>query len=255
MLTRLPSEEILVPDQGRAVLTERAQFDDRARELEAKSPQEVLRWALDAYRGRIVISSSFGGPTSMVALDMAMAIDRTVPVSYIDTGLLFPETYALIENVERRYGIEVHAVSSDISVGDQARMYGDALWSRDPDVCCGIRKVAPQQAYLAQFDAWITGLRRDQGGWRAHTPVIDWDERFGLVKLNPLATWDSKRVWAYIYERDLPYNALNDNGYPSVGCVHCTRAVGAGENQRAGRWSGFGKIECGLHLVSDGEGI
>jgi phosphoadenosine phosphosulfate reductase len=218
-------------------------------------PQDVLRWAVETFRGRIVISSSFGGPTSMVVLDMALGIDPAVPVSYIDTGLLYPETYALIESVERRYGITVLAVRSEVSVGAQAAMYGDALWARDPDRCCGIRKIAPQQAFLAQYEAWVTGLRRDQGGWRAHTPVIEWDERFGLVKLNPLATWDAERVWAYVRERNLPYNALNENGYPSVGCVHCTRAVREGESQRAGRWSGFGKIECGLHLVSNGEGI
>lgn len=230
-------------------------FTQLADQLETQPPEAILRWAVEHYRGRIVLSSSFGGPTSMVVLDMLMRIDRSVPVSYVDTGLLFPETYALVGKVERRYGITVHAVATELTLGDQARLYGETLWSRDPDVCCGLRKVAPQERYLAHFDAWITGLRRDQSRSRTQTAVIEWDARFKLVKLNPLSAWTEERVWDYVREHDLPYNALNDNGYPSVGCIHCTRAVVAGEDGRAGRWAGFGKTECGLHVVAGGAGI
>ncbi len=231
------------------------QIEEVARELEERSPQEILRWAAGEYRDRLVLSASFGGPTGMVVLDMLMAIDRSVPVSYIDTGLLFPETYALIETVERLYGIRIEPVRSELSVADQASRYGDALWSRDPDACCSVRKVAPQSAFLARFDAWITGLRRDQSTDRARTPVVEWDRRFGLVKLNPLATWDARSVWAYVLEHDVPYNPLNDRGFASLGCTHCTRAIAAGEDSRAGRWPGREKTECGLHLVSGGEAI
>lgn len=226
-----------------------------AAELEIETPQAILGWAVDQYRDRLVLSSSFGGPTSMVVLDMLMRVDRSVPISYVDTGLLFPETYALVAAVERRYGITVRAVATSLTLGEQARVYGDALWSRDPDACCGLRKVEPQERFLGTYDAWITGLRRDQSRWRAQTPVIEWDGRFKLVKLNPLAAWTEEDVWGYVREHDLPYNALNDNGYPSVGCIHCTRAVTAGEDGRAGRWAGFGKTECGLHELSGGAGI
>lgn len=223
--------------------------------FEDASPEDVLRWATEEYRGRVVLSSSFGGPTSMVVLDMLMAMDRAVPVSYVDTGVLFPETYALIETVERRYGIRVQAVRSGLSLDAQAQAYGEALWARDPDACCGVRKIVPQSEYLAGFDAWITGLRRDQSAARENVRPVEWDRRFGMVKVSPLARWDAARVWTYVYEHDVPYNPLNDRGFPSVGCTHCTRAVGAGEDARAGRWSGFGKTECGLHVDSPGEGI
>jgi phosphoadenosine phosphosulfate reductase len=231
------------------------QLFEQDQELEGRSSEEILSWAVRQFPGRLVLSASFGGPTSLVVLDQLMAIDRSVPVSYIDTGLLFPETYELIAAVERRYGIAVQAVRSDVTLAKQAAAYGDALWSRDPDACCSIRKVAPQSTYLANFDAWITGLRRDQGASRKEVKVIEWDRNFGLAKLNPLASWDASRVWSYVLEHDLPYNPLNDRGYPSVGCTHCTRAIGAGEDPRAGRWAGTGKTECGLHVVSAGEAI
>lgn len=231
------------------------QLQEKAAELDDRSPQEILSWAVAEYRNRLVLSSSFGGPTSMVVLDMLMAIDRSVPVSYLDTELLFPETYALVEAVERRYGIRVHAIRSELSVDAQAAAHGEALWARDPNACCALRKVAPQRAYLAQFGAWITGLRRDQSSSRKRTSVVEWDQSFGLVKINPLATWDASRVWTYVAAHALEYNALNDRGYPSVGCVHCTRAISAGEDARAGRWSGSAKTECGLHEVAGGGGI
>jgi phosphoadenosine phosphosulfate reductase len=243
-----------MPGQNNTAL-QSAYVVEKARELERQSPPEVLRWAVRAYRGRIALSSSFGGPTSMAILDMLMEIDRSVPVSYLDTGLLFPETYALVEEVERRYGIAVTPVRAELSLRDQAAAHGDALWARDPDACCGLRKVAPQKAYLARFDAWITGLRRDQGRTRAATPILEWDAAFGLVKCNPLATWDDERVWTYVRERGVPYNALNDRGYRSIGCTHCTRPVAPGEDARAGRWAGTSKTECGLHDVTAGDGI
>jgi phosphoadenosine phosphosulfate reductase len=219
--------------------------------LEGRSPQEILAWALERYRDRIVLSCSFGGPTTMVVLDMLMKLDARVPVSFIDTGLLFEETYALIERVAKHYGIEPVAVRSPLSVAEQAERHGEALWAREPDACCAIRKVAPQREFLAGYDAWITGLRRDQSKGREDIPVAQWDDQFGLVKISPLAAWNERQVWEYVYNHDVPYNPLNDQGYPSVGCTHCTRAVLAGEDKRAGRWSGQLKSECGLHAAME----
>lgn len=221
-----------------------------ARELEERSPQEILAWALDTYSPRITLACSFGGPSGMVLLDMVMQAAPATPVFYLDTGFLFPETHQLIAEAERKYGISPQAVQPQLSVAQQATKYGEALWERDPDRCCDLRKVIPQHQALQSFDAWITGLRRDQASTRKATPVIAWDHKFGLVKIAPLARWDERAVWRYIYEHDVPYNKLHDQGYPSIGCTNCTRPVVAGEDLRAGRWSGFTKTECGLHTNS-----
>lgn len=225
-------------------------FDQLAHDMEDCSPQEILAWAIDTYRPRITLACSFGGPTGMVLLDMVMQIARATPVFYLDTGFLFPETHQLIEETQRRYGITLQAVRPQLTVAGQAAGYGEALWERDPDRCCELRKVIPQQEALKGFDAWITGLRRDQASTRQATPVVAWDKKFGLVKLCPLARWDERAVWRYIFDHDVPYNQLHDQGYPSIGCTNCTRPVSPGEDLRAGRWSGFTKTECGLHTTT-----
>ena len=218
-----------------------------ARELEASPPQEILAWALATYKPRITLACSFGGPSGMVLLDMVEQIDPSIPVFYLDTRLLFPETYALAKEASQRYGITPRAVRPSLSVSQQAEQYGDALWARDPDRCCELRKVIPQHRALKGFDAWITGLRRDQSATRSLTPAVQWDSKFGLVKINPLVNWGEREVWQYIAAHQVPYNPLHDRGYPSIGCIHCTRPVTQGEDLRAGRWSGFEKTECGLH--------
>jgi len=222
-------------------------LEEAARKLEAESPQAILQWAIETYRPRIVLACSFGGPTGMAALDMVMSIDRTTPVYYLDTGLLFPQTYALIERVRERYGISPIGAAPELSLAQQSQTYGPNLWERDPDLCCSLRKVAPQKTFLASYDAWVSGIRRDQATTRATTPVVQWDERFGLVKINPFASWDERMVWTYVRAHDLPYNGLHDREYPSLGCIPCTRAIKPREDQRAGRWDGFTKTECGLH--------
>jgi phosphoadenosine phosphosulfate reductase len=184
----------------------------------------------------------------MVLLDMVMQLEPATPVFYLDTGFLFPETHQLIAEATSKYGISPVAVHPALSVAEQAAQYGEALWARDPDRCCELRKVTPQRQNLKGFDAWITGLRRDQTATRQATPVVQWDRKFGLAKINPLATWDEREVWRYIAAHDVPYNRLHDQGYPSIGCTNCTRPVAAGEDARAGRWSGFTKTECGLHV-------
>lgn len=222
-------------------------LEHAAHELAGRSPQQILAWALQTYRPRITLACSFGGISGMALLDMVMCLDSSTPVFYLDTGLLFPETYELIRTASERYGIIPRAVRPELTVAQQAAIHGEALWARDPDRCCALRKVAPQREALAGFDAWITGLRRDQGATRRATPVVQWDHKFGLVKVNPLAAWSERDVWTYVVAHDVPYNPLHDQDYPSIGCTHCTRPVAAHEDPRAGRWSGFAKTECGLH--------
>ena len=177
---------------------------------------------------------------------MASQIDPSVRFFYLDTDVLFPETHETRELLEERYDISFHRYSS-ITLEQQSGLYGDALWSRDPDACCGIRKVDPMRSALAAVDCWVSGIRRQDSQSRASAPKFAWDKRFGLWKLNPLADWSEKDVWRYIHENDIPYNPLHDQGYPSIGCTHCTRKPGAGEDARAGRWAGTSKTECGLH--------
>jgi phosphoadenosine phosphosulfate reductase len=219
-----------------------------ASETGEESPQAILRWAIEAYQGRIVLACSFSGPTGMVALDMAMEIDRSLPVYVLDTCLLFPQTYALVERTAERYGIEPIFVRATISLEEQERRYGAALWDRDPDACCRLRKVEPQREFLRGYSAWITGIRRDQTPERGRLRPVAWDETFDIVKIAPFAGWDEAQVWSYVREHDLPYNELHDAGYPSIGCIPCTRAVGATGNLRDGRWPGRCKTECGLHV-------
>jgi phosphoadenosine phosphosulfate reductase len=138
-------------------------------------------------------------------------------------------------------------VKSLLTPDRQAELHGDALWAKDPDLCCQLRKVEPLTRVLRSFDAWITGIRRDQAPSRASAGVIEWDQKFGLVKVNPLARWSWADVWTYLRIHEVPYNPLHDQNYPSIGCTHCTAPVSSGEDLRAGRWKNFAKTECGLH--------
>jgi phosphoadenosine phosphosulfate reductase len=231
-----------------AVVPTREELEQLSREFETYSPQRVMEWAVQTYRPRLVVSCSFGGSTGMAIVDMVMKIDRSVPVAYLDTGLLFAETYELIETIAKRYGIDPVAIVPPQTVDQQNAAHGDALWARDPQRCCDLRKVEPQRAFLHDYDAWITGLRRDQSETRQATPVVSWDTKFNMAKICPLATWDERAVWGYLQANGVPYNPLLTRGYASIGCTHCTRPIDAGEDARAGRWSGFDKTECGLHV-------
>jgi phosphoadenosine phosphosulfate reductase len=194
-----------------------------------------------------VLAASFGGLGGLVLLDIALRVEPTLPVYYLDTGLLFPETYAFIREIEARYGISVLAVQPELSLDEQAQVKGEALWERDPDACCALRKVQPQQAFLKDYDAWITGLHRAAIATRRDVPPVTWDAGSNVVKVSPLASWTDADVAVYAEEYGIPHNPLIDVGYASIGCVPCTRRVGAGEDARAGRWTGFAKTECGLH--------
>ena len=209
--------------------------------------ETIVDSALTHYAGKIALACSFGGPSGMVLLDMIAKRAVSVPVYFLDTGLLFDETYALVDRVRERYGIEPIPVRPELTVAQQNVRYGEALWARDPDACCNLRKVVPQRQFLANFDAWITGIRRDQSASRTNVDVVSHDDSTGLAKIAPLAEWTSNDIWTYVAAHDVPYNPLNDRGYPSLGCTHCTRAVAPGEDPRAGRWPGTEKLECGLH--------
>jgi phosphoadenosine phosphosulfate reductase len=217
--------------------------------VEQWSPEDLLRWAFVTFGGYVEIASGFG-PEGMVLIDIAARVQPEFRIFTLDTDFLFPETYDLMGRVEKRYGIRVERLKSALSPADQERLHGRALWSRDPDACCNLRKIEPLQTKLSQLRAWVTSIRRDQTPARAAALKVEWDAKFHLVKINPLADWTAGKVWRYIRDHDLPYNPLHDCGYPSIGCTHCTRSVQPGEDARAGRWSGFSKTECGLHAAA-----
>ncbi len=214
--------------------------------MEGKEAQDILRWAASEFQPGLTMACSFGGPSGMVLLDMVMKLDPTVEVFYLDTDFLFPETYRLRDVCEQRYGFKPVGYKSLLTPAEQAEKHGDALWSRDPDACCEIRKVEPNHRALDDKTAWIAGMRRDQSSTRREIGVVEWDSKFNLVKINPLAAWSERQVWSYIVSNDVPYNELHDRNYPSIGCTYCTRPVQAGEDPRSGRWSGFDKTECGI---------
>ena len=210
-------------------------------DVEALSAGEVIDAALERLHPSLALACSFQKEDS-VLLDMLLEREPAARVFTLDTHVLFRETYELWRELERRYGIRIEVFEGP-SLGRQAATHGDALWERNPDLCCSIRKVGPLTEALAGLDGWITGVRRDQAPSRATTPKLDWDERHELWKASPLADWTDDDVWAYARERELPVNPLHERGYASIGCTHCT-APGAG---RDGRWAGTGKTECGLH--------
>lgn len=214
---------------------------------EGWSAKEVLAWSFRTFGASVEMASGFG-PEGMALIDIATSLTSSLRVFTIDTGFLFPETYQLIEEVERRYGIRVERVQPRLTPAAQAEVYGEALWNNNPDQCCGLRKVEPLKEKLSGLRAWITAIRRDQTRFRADAKKIEWDQKFQLVKINPIADWTNEDVWDYIRENNVPYNPLHDLNYSSIGCTHCTRAVRPGEDPRAGRWAGLEKTECGLHL-------
>jgi phosphoadenosine phosphosulfate reductase len=212
-----------------------------APDLEHLDAAGVLAYAVERFHPRLTVACSFQKEASVV-LDLMLRVAPDARVFTLDTHVLFPETYDTWKRVEQRYGIEV-AVYEGPSLGRQAALHGDRLWDRDPDACCGLRKVEPLRRALEDADAWVAGLRREQSSSRASTPKLAWDARHERWKFNPLADWSEADVWSYIAEHDLPYNTLHDQGYPTIGCTHCT-LPGDG---RDGRWAGTGKTECGLH--------
>lgn len=215
--------------------------------FETATPQEVLRWAFSQFGpDEIALACSFGAE-DVALVDMVSQVRPGARVFYLDTDLLFSETYATRDRIAERYPVELIRYQPLLTLAEQAERHGDELWRREPDACCGVRKVEPLQRALSGLKAWITGIRRDQAPTRANAGILEWDPKFHLVKVNPLARWTSDQVWAYIRGNGVPYNPLHDRNYPSIGCTHCTRPVAQGEDPRAGRWTGLTKTECGLH--------
>lgn len=217
-----------------------------ARLLEDAEPEETLRWAFEEFRDSVTIATGFG-PEGVALIDMAMRINPLADVFFLDTSFLFPETYDLRRQLEDRYQIEIRGFQTDITPEQQEVSFGPKLWATDPDLCCRLRKIEPLKDALIGRDAWITAIRRNQTPERSSAREVEWDYRWQLVKINPLVRWSKQHVWEHIAKHDLPYNPLHDQGYPSIGCTHCTQPVLLGEPARAGRWPGHAKRECGLH--------
>jgi len=218
--------------------------------LEGLGAVEAIAWALETFHPRLRFACSFQ-KTSSVTVDIVSRLTRDSDTGmpdffYLDTDVLFEETYTTRDALAARYGIEFQRFAG-ISLEEQAHLYGDSLWARQPDACCGIRKVEPMRTALTGIDCWVSGIRREDSQTRAGAAKFGWDKRFGLWKLNPLADWSERDVWNYIREHHLPYNPLHDQGYPSIGCTHCTQPVGPGGSPRDGRWAGVSKTECGIN--------
>jgi phosphoadenosine phosphosulfate reductase len=218
-------------------------------QFEAKHPLEILQWVNETFQPNEVAMATGFGAEGVALIDMLIAVNKRIPIFYLDTNVLFPETYRLRDQLEEKYGIRFIRYNSTLTLEQQAERHGQHLWERDPDQCCNIRKMQPLKDALKNRSAWITAIRREQSPVRAHAGIIEWDKKFGLYKINPLAAWTKRDVWKYIAEQKIPYNPLYDQGYASIGCIYCTTPVADGEDERAGRWRGFQKTECGLHNV------
>lgn len=234
--------------------TDTRQPDDitsAARRLEGRPPEEALAWAAERYAPRVALATAFGAEGCLL-VDLIARQRLPIEVFTLDTGLFFPETYDLWQRLEERYGIAIRAVRPSLTVPEQAAAHGDRLWRRDPDRCCAMRKVEPLRKALSGLEAWVTAVRRGQTADRARARVVEWDDRFGLVKVNPLAAWTTEDVWSHVRHHRVPVNPLYERGYPSIGCEPCTSPVRFHEDPRAGRWRGLEKTECGLHARAQG---
>lgn len=220
--------------------------------FEKSYPHEIIAWAAHIYGNGLSMATGFG-PEGIVIMHIVSQVAPETQIFYLDTDLFFPETYALRDDLEKRLGISFVRVASSLSLDQQSQQHGPELWTRNPDECCRLRKVNPLREHLKGKKAWITGIRRDQTRTRLTARPIEWDTTNGLVKVNPLLNWSQDQVWTYIYLFDLPTNVLHKRGYPSIGCWPCTRPAAEGADPRSGRWVGFKKVECGIHLAESPE--
>ncbi len=222
------------------------QLADAAVKLAGKSPAQIIEWAGETYQDKLAIGTSLG-VEAMVIMDMASRIIPKVPYIFLDTDFHFSDTMDLLEKARRRYNANIIIAKTEITPAQQAALHGEQLYFRDPSACCEIRKIEPMRKALKPYQAWLSGMRRDQTAVRSNMQHADWDGKFGLVKISPILDWSWDDVWKYVHENDVPYNRLHDMGYPSIGCAPCTKPVKPGEDPRSGRWAGFDKTECGLH--------
>ncbi|WP_017547462.1 phosphoadenylyl-sulfate reductase [Salinicoccus carnicancri] len=218
---------------------------------ETKGADRVLEWAYGHFGESLIYACSFGAE-AMVLIDLISRVKRDAKIVFLDTALHFRETYDLIDRVRERYpGLRITLKKPHLSLDRQAEEYGDALWQKDPNQCCYIRKIKPLEEVLSGADAWLSGLRRAQSPGRRNTDFVNRDERFKSIKICPLIHWTWEDVWDYITGHNLPYNTLHDSSYPSIGCIPCTSQTASGGDSRDGRWAGTNKTECGLHSSSD----
>jgi phosphoadenosine phosphosulfate reductase len=236
-----------------AQVLSREMFASVNERLEGRPPREVLRWAVEQFHPRLTMATAFG-PEGCCLIHMLAEIEPGVRIFNLDTGYQFPETLELRERIKERYGIEVELVRPELTVAEYEAEHGGPLYRIRPDQCCHDRKILPLRRAVAGYDAWISAIRRDQTAHRAAAGVVQWDNKFGLVKVNPLLNWTKRDVWGFVVEHDIPYNPLHDRGYPSIGCRPCTQPVGDSDDERAGRWAGTAKKECGLHVLEHQEG-
>ena len=212
--------------------------------LEGADAAEVIRWAADSFAGRVVSTQAMAN-TTMAHLISVHAPE--IPVVFLDTGYHFPETLATRDDLAARTNINLITIKPFQSVAEQDEQYGKDLWARDPDLCCELRKVLPMEESLIGYEAWITGLRVASSPTREDVPVVQFDEKRGVLKISPMLHWSDDDLLRYTLENDVPVNPLMYDGYPSIGCGPCTARVAPGADPRSGRWAGQDKIECGLH--------
>jgi phosphoadenosine phosphosulfate reductase len=219
---------------------------EHSRALEHAQPREIIQYAADLFHPRLAMATAFG-PEGCVIIHYLAEIQPKTYVFNLDTGYQFKETLELRDKIQQRYGIDVVLRQPDTSVEVYENLHGGPLYKTNPDQCCKDRKIKVLHNSLQGVHAWMSGIRRDQSSDRAASAIVGWDKKFSLVKISPLANWTKADVWKLITSENIPYNPLHDQGYTSIGCWPCTRAVMFGEDERAGRWSGFAKTECGLH--------
>lgn len=235
-----PSEEFL------------ADLKAESQRLETATPDEILAWAHDRYAPGLAMGTAFG-PEGCLMLSLLPKLAPTTYVFNLETGYQFQQTLDLRDRIVEKYGIEVEMLTPELSVPEYEALHGGPLYKTEPDRCCHDRKIKVLQRASAGRLAWMSGIRRDQSAVRAKQPIVAWDRKFGLVKISPLANATKQSVWTRLLKEGVPYNPLHDEGYPSVGCWPCTQKADGEGDERAGRWVGKKKTECGLH--TDGDGI
>lgn len=234
-----------------------AELAEQSALLETASPEEIIRWACERYTSHLTMATAFG-PEGCVILSMLAQVAPETYVFNLDTGYQFQQTLDLRDRIAEKYGIAVDMLKPELTVPEYEALHQGPLYKTNPTQCCFDRKIKLLQRGTQNKYAWMSGIRRDQSTDRAQAAIVGWDKKFELVKISPLANWTKKDVWKRIVDEGVPYNPLHDQGYPSIGCWPCTRAVVEGEtDERAGRWTGTAKTECGLHTIqeSDGSGI
>jgi phosphoadenosine phosphosulfate reductase len=229
-----------------------SEWDTASETLAGEHPREILRWAVERFHPRLTMATAFG-PEGCVILHLLSEIGPRVRVFNLETGYQFAETLELRDRIAERYGIEVELVRPSSTVARYEAENGGPVYSSEPDRCCHDRKIVPLRRAIEGYDAWISAIRADQSAHRARASVVEWDSKFGLVKVNPLLSWTKRDVWAFVVANQVPYNPLHDQGYPSIGCWPCTRPVSPGDDERAGRWAGQAKTECGLHSLDSSQ--